>query len=173
MYNNKKKFKTKQIQIPQNQIKTISVIDSPKGFPSPRTSKPHTITIPIPPRKSDQKVQSPVYSDLSPTARIFKTSYKKPIEPPGYGYTAPPPIPTHQMLPHNMATSASYITSSMNNKEPNILFVSYADYEKVWNHQEQLKFFRDSVIWNTNYYIATTIQQAQYNYMASFRYFPR
>jgi len=172
--------KTVIINLKETQNPNISPSNSPRNIPSPKTSnhrhsttstiittKPMSITIPsnnlnnstsTPSSPSISPSQNQLYSDLSPNANVFKS--------------------TNFNTKHNANYNASFNTTrSMPNvptmkQIPMIQFVSYDDYVKIWDFTESLKMFRLNVIWNTNYYIATTQQQLHYNLINSYKYFP-
>ena len=132
-------------------LRNIQSSESPKPISNSRDvqmkvykslpSKPLQITIPSLPTETIDSPRNVVYSDLSPTAMIFKSS-SPPIKP---KYISQVDIKTYKLL--------------------------YIDYEQVLAHHDAIKMLNSHITWNTNFYVPLTPQQSYYNFMSSYRYF--
>ena len=146
--NNTTNNRVKTVQVP---LRNIQSSESPKPISNSRDvqmkvykslpSKPLQITIPSLPTETIDSPRNVVYSDLSPTAMIFKSS-SPPIKP---KYISQVDIKTYKLL--------------------------YIDYEQVLAHHDAIKMLNSHITWNTNFYVPLTPQQSYYNFMSSYRYF--
>lgn len=193
--NNTPKSRVKTIQIPSRNCR--SAVTSPKAVPSPREreqdmqiQKPMTpsksLHINIPPPPLTPAIDSPrvMYSDLSPTAAIFKSSsppiHLKPIYPKYHQQlqipsSLPTPLllPTPFLMPTPLLLPTPVSLPAPTLQPPQTYKIRPVNYDQVFAHHDALDMLKSHITWNTNFYIPLTPQQHQYNLMASYRYFAR